>query len=109
MMEQSTILARIEDRGFARICPTGCIHISYGPVTLDFARDGFEKFARMLRCFQGECRKRFVEVQYDRATLRFTGEEFGEFVNLVAEAHSRLTGWDGLAVSRPEGAPLLRH
>jgi hypothetical protein len=108
-MERSTVLSRIADKGFARVCPPGCIHVSYGPITLDFAREGFETFARMIRRFRGQNLGRVVEVQYDRATLRFAAEEFGEFVSLVLEAHARLACLDRPAPQGPEVPPLRTH
>jgi hypothetical protein len=88
-MEQSVLLARIADKALARVCPSGCIHVSYGGITLDFGVDGFHAFVRSVNPERLFVIGPWVELQYCRVTLRFTSSEFREFAAMVAEAWER--------------------
>jgi len=88
-MEHSTLLAAIPNRALARVCPSGCIHVSYGMITLNFGARAFREFVRAVNPDRLLVIGPYVEVSYCRATLRLTAAEFREFAAMVAEAWDR--------------------
>jgi hypothetical protein len=88
-----TILAMTPGKGWVRTCNSGCIHVSFGPVTLDFyCRAAFDQFAEQLARYRVTTKA--VELQYCHARLRYTREEFTELRSLVARAVRELAQID---------------
>ena len=91
-MEASTILTCIPQRGVARVCPSGCVHVTYGLVTLDFR--GRAEFEQLVSAVSGKQallpQAGRVDVEYRHATLHFTQEEFRQFAGMVTQAAEQL-------------------
>lgn len=87
--ENSVVLATLPGKGLVRMCNPGCIHLTYGCVTLDFHRpEGFERLMHLVR-EHGEPDKP-AQVQYGHASLQFNAEQFVEFSALIAVAWEHL-------------------
>jgi hypothetical protein len=76
-----------------RVCGTGCMHVTWGCVTLDFRTE--EAFRRMALLVESHTRG-LAEVQlaYGHASLRFSPEDFDEFSRMVASAVTQLAQID---------------
>jgi hypothetical protein len=78
------------------MCKPGCIHLTYGCITLDFHRpEGFERLMHLVRS-HGQPQQT-TQVQYGHATLQFNPEQFEELSALIAVAWEHL---DQLSVVR---------
>lgn len=93
-MNHSTVLACLPDKGFVKTCPSGCVHVTYCGVTLDFARSGFDGFVKVLNERSLSPHSGQVEVECFHATLHFWPEEFLEFTSLVNEGRQHLILWE---------------
>lgn len=90
-MAASTILTRMPEKGLARVCPSGCVHLTYGLVTLHFRQPGdFERLAVAVRERQEGGPPGPVHVRYCHATLHFSEAEFEGFARLVQDAAREL-------------------
>lgn len=87
--ERSVVLATLPGKGLVRMCQPGCIHLTYGCVTLDFHRaENFAQLVEVVRA-HGEPDQP-AQVQYGHAFLRFSPDQFLEFSALVAVASEHL-------------------
>lgn len=86
----SVSLATLPGKGLVRMCPSGCIHVTYGAVTLDFhAREHFDVLVEVLRThsLQPEVN---IRLRHGHAMLSFLAAEFLEFSELVMRANQEL-------------------
>lgn len=96
IQESSVILATLPGKGLVRMCKPGCVHLTYGCITLDFQRpEGFERLMHLVRSHEEP--QQSTQVQYGHATLQFNAIQFEEFAALIAVAWEHL---DQLSVVR---------
>ena len=87
----STLLAHAPRKGLARVCRSGCIHLTYGAVTLDFRRrHEFEALVAAVHRQRESGAPGEVHLRYSYATLHFSETQFQEFAGLVLEAARQL-------------------
>lgn len=91
----ATVLAALPGKAIIRQCVRGCVHVTYGPVTLDLACG--HSFGQLAEKVEQHPRSLGdVHLQYYHATLRFSREEFDEFCQLVRDASRALKELDVL-------------
>lgn len=89
LTETSTTLATLPGKGLVRSCHSGCVHVTYGCVTLDFCRpEGFDRLVDLVR--RHAPGGGAAEIQYNHVSLRFSREQFEEFAGMVAVASQHL-------------------
>jgi hypothetical protein len=93
-MSQSTIIAYAPRAGLVRVCPSGCVHVAYYGVTLDFTSDGYMDFAETLENNDVTPEISVVEVECFHVKMRFTAEEYQGFCALVLEGRKQLAQWE---------------
>ena len=93
-MSQSTVLASLPHKGLVKTCPSGCVHVTYRGITLDFSRNGFDAFVNALNRRSLSPHSGQVEMECFHATLHFWPEDFLEFAALVNEGRQRLILWE---------------
>ncbi|MGV3723868.1 MAG: hypothetical protein ACO1SX_23470 [Actinomycetota bacterium] len=87
--ERSVSLATLPGKGLVRVCGAGCMHVTWGCVTLDFRTESaFLKMARQVQRHDRGLAE--VQLAYGHASLRFTSEGFDEFAGMVAAAAEQL-------------------
>lgn len=78
-------LATLPGKGLIRVCGTGCTHVTWGRVTLDFRTElAFLKMARQVKSHTRGLAE--VQLAYGHASLRFTADDFDELAGMVAAA-----------------------
>ena len=93
-MRPCTVIARIPHRGCVRVCPSGCVHVTYAGVTFDFTPKGFGEFVAALGRLPVRPDAGEVEVECFHLRMRFTRAEYAEFTRLVGEGKRRLDAGD---------------
>ena len=72
-----------------RSCHSGCVHVTYGCVTLDFCRpESFDRLVDLVR--RHSLDGHVAEIQYGHASLRFSPDQFEEFAGMIAVASEHL-------------------
>lgn len=81
----SVVLACLPHKGMVRTCSSGCIHVTYGPITLDFHLP--EYFQTLVETVGGrEEPQERIYLRHGNALLTFSAEEFAEFAGLIRDA-----------------------
>jgi hypothetical protein len=86
----SISLATLPHKGLVRMCPSECIHVTYGAVTLDFhVREHFDRLGEVIDEYAGSP-EAGIRLRHGHALLSFNAEEFQEFSGLVHRALEEL-------------------
>lgn len=84
------MLAFLPRKGMVRTCRRGCVHLTYGAVTLDFHLPEFFQSLAEAVGESSEAPSGRMHVRHGHALLSFTPEEFAEFAGLVRQAAEEL-------------------
>ena len=86
----SVVLAHLPHKGLIRQCHSGCIHVTFGCVTLDFHEPQF--YAALVEAVRSRAGalETGVQVRHGNAVLCLSCEEFAEFGELVNRAEREL-------------------
>lgn len=91
-----SMLALVPGKGLVRICDGGCVHVTYGAVTLDFhLREHFEVLLCQLQRQPAEPTGR-MHLRHGHALLTFTAAEYQDFAAMVREAGESLIRLDAV-------------
>lgn len=88
------MLAHLPRKGLVRVCHSGCIHVTYGCVTLDFHTRAF--FDALVAALHDHPRPALhpVRLRHGHALLQFDPEEFLELSDLLTVASEELLRLD---------------
>ncbi len=84
------MLAFLPQKGMVRTCRRGCVHLTYGAVTLDFHLPEFFQALAEVVGENAEAPTGRMLVRHGHALLSFTPEEYTEFAGLVRRGAEEL-------------------
>jgi len=89
-----SILSLLPGKGLVRVCGGGCVHVTYGIVTLDFhLREQFESLLVSLAEHPQQPQEP-MHLRHGHALVSFAPEEFDEFTGMIRVAAEELRRLD---------------
>lgn len=105
----SITLAHVPRKGLVRMCHSGCIHLTYGCVTLDFhCRQFFDALLEAVTEADRDSGEP-IRVRHGQALLCYSPDEFLEFAQLVTDAGRELHQLDAVRRLLQDEAPRSAH